>query len=1095
MSESNPITSVPGGYTLGSPISTHQGVSCYPAIGSDEKRYILKAINVPASQTQLDALILTGAYPDPTAALDYFRQQAESISGEAELLQRLSKLDGFLAYDECRVAPLEENRLGYQVTLISPFRRSMERFIRMSPVTHLDMVNLGLDMCAALACARRAGYLYVDLKPSNIFISDDREYKIGDLGFAALDGLNYTSMPEKYVSPYTAPEMREPMEVINETADTYAVGMILYRLLNNGKLPAKNRDWSTPLPAPVNADQEIWEIVMKACDPDPAKRWESPTAMGQALVAYMQRNSINAVPLTEPVVNRQTGKIPKLTGVLPKAAAEQAAPVTDETRVFTAVTEDKAAEAEQTSPAEPKAEEQAAAPEQEASVRDASTEKKESSESSEEAQAAPEDKPAEEAAPAEAPVEAEKPDTEVKPEDAEVPAEAEKAEEALKPVETAKAEETAKPVETAKAEESTKPAETPKPEAAAKPAEKEPAPKAGKPAAAVKPAQISEPAKKDVFPAEKDPVLEDIAQFLANYDDLTPGAAQSAPAEAPKNTPETPAPVQEAPAPQAPAKAPADKPAPLPKLTKVYDPGHGKDVAEEEKPVRKHYGRAIFTTLLVLVLLGSIAFGGLWYYRTMYVQKVDGLSVEGTRDGLSVTVSAGFDTSRLTVSCVDPYGNAQNLPLENGTAVFKDLRAGTLYNIYLETTGNHKLEGETYAVFTTEHEANVVSLSAITGAEDGSLIVSLNVDGREPDKWLIVCSAEGEEDTSVSFSGHSVTIRGLAVGKDYVLKLGAEDGAAVSGQTELEISVSGLILAQNLNITSTDDRKLDITWDPPTHPVASWEVRCYCDNYDETQTVVDTHAVFEGIDPNRSYTVEVTAEGMTQSARANISANPIKITEFKLTPGNNKLTLSWTHIGATPLGGWLVMYTVDGSPTPNVVKTEKTSADIKLVIPNSTYEFTVQAADGTSIFDNVYSEKTPEAKLYKDHSINPNKVTIRTLVTPSKEGWLADDLDKDSYTKNFKKGENISLVLDSTGNFYLQPGDVTIRYIFRDGNGSVLLNLVSDVTVDWKELWFDRNYHLAELDLRSVPTAPGDYTLDLLFDGQTFGSTQFSISE
>lgn len=946
MSEPICISSLGDGYTLGSPISSRPGVSCYPAIDADARRFIVKTITVPASQTQLDALVLTGAFPDSASALDYFREQAESISGEAELLQRLSKLEGFLAYNECTISTPEENRLGYQVNFVSPFRRSLERYIRTSPVTHLEMVNLGLDLCAALACARRAGYLYVDLKPTNIFISDDKEYKIGDLGFVALDALPFTSMPEKYVSPYTAPELREPLEVIGQTADTYAVGMILYRLLNNGKLPAPGRDWSEPLNAPVNADQEIWEIVMKACAPNPADRWETPTAMGQALVAYMQRNTIDNIPLTEPVVNRQTGKLPKFTGILPKVAAEQVAD--GQTVVFSAVTSE-----------EPAVDSAEVKPEQ-----------------SEEA-------PAEETA--EAPAPEDKPNEEI----------------------------------------------------------------------------------------SSDENTEGITEDAA-------GQAEEAPSE------ET---VTEN------AEIPDDQKGILGlKRRKAYTPGAPKDVPVAEKPKKKFPWKKILVTVVILALVGAIAAGGLWYYRTMYVQHVDALEVAGTRDGLTVSVSAGFDTGKLTVSCVDPYGNALTAPVVNGKATFENLRAGTLYNITVQPGKGHKLEGETYAIFTTDHEANVVSLSAIAGAEDGAMIVSLNVDGREPEKWLAVCSADGVEDTSVTFSGHSVTIRGLTVGKDYLLSLSAEDGSAVSGKTQLEFTVYGLVLAEDLTINGEEEGKLEITWASPKIPVGSWEVRCYSDNYDETKTVVETRAVFENIDSAHAYTVEVTAEGMTQSSRATISANPIRITDFKANVTGDKINLAWTSTGATPDGGWLVMYTIDGSPTPNVVKSEESKAEIKLLIPGSTYEFTIQAADGTSIFSNVYREDTPDKPLFKLHSINPEKVQLRTLKTPG-EGWRADDVEEEQFVNTFHKGDSISVALLSSGNFYLQPGDVTIRSVYRDENGAVLLNYITEDTFVWKDFWYDKDYHKGELDLRNTPPQPGSYTLTLYFDGLPFGSTSFTIEQ
>lgn len=88
------------------------------------------------------------------------------------------------------------------------------------------------------------------------------------------------------------------MATLNETADTYAVGMILYQLYNDGSLPFKDKAPDEALPSPVNADYEIAEIIMKAIDPDPAKRWQEPKELGKALAAYMQRNSINDTPIT-----------------------------------------------------------------------------------------------------------------------------------------------------------------------------------------------------------------------------------------------------------------------------------------------------------------------------------------------------------------------------------------------------------------------------------------------------------------------------------------------------------------------------------------------------------------------------------------------------------------------------------------------------------------------------------------------------------------------------------------------------------------------------------------------------------------------------
>ena len=291
MSEHKLVSPLLDGFLMGEPMSSHDGIDCCPAIRENtEEKYIVKIISVPASQKQLDALLLTGAYPDAAAATDYFKEVAEGIVKEAELLKQLSKLEGFLPYEDWQVVPMEGSKLGYQVYLLSPYKRSLEKHLRRSTMTHLGAVRLALDLCAALSICRRAGFMHIDLKPGNIYITPKQEYRIGDLGFAKLNSLKYTSLPAKYCSSYTAPELRDPMNTLNPTADIYAVGMILYQIYNDGALPFEDQASTEVLPAPLNADYELSEIILKACDPNPRKRFQTPIEMGQALVGYMKRN-------------------------------------------------------------------------------------------------------------------------------------------------------------------------------------------------------------------------------------------------------------------------------------------------------------------------------------------------------------------------------------------------------------------------------------------------------------------------------------------------------------------------------------------------------------------------------------------------------------------------------------------------------------------------------------------------------------------------------------------------------------------------------------------------------------------------------------
>ena len=115
MSEPKLVCPLLDQFVVGQPISEHHGVRCYPAMQKDsDSKYILKIISIPASQRSLDALLLAGAFSSPAAAQDYFRELADGVVKEAEILQQLSKLEGFLSYNGWQVEPMETGT-GYDV--------------------------------------------------------------------------------------------------------------------------------------------------------------------------------------------------------------------------------------------------------------------------------------------------------------------------------------------------------------------------------------------------------------------------------------------------------------------------------------------------------------------------------------------------------------------------------------------------------------------------------------------------------------------------------------------------------------------------------------------------------------------------------------------------------------------------------------------------------------------------------------------------------------------------------------------------------------------------------------------------------------------
>ena len=948
MSEPKLISPLLDGFVMGNAMSEQNGVTCHPALKeSSDDKYIVKIISIPASQVQLEALLLTGAYKDPADAADYFTAEAEGIVKEAGILEKLSKLDGFLSYEGWQIVPMENGNLGNQVYLLGSYKRSLERHIRRSRMSHLEAVNLGLDLCQALAICRRIGYLYVNLKPSNVFISKNREFRIGDVGFVPLDTLKFNSLPGKYFSPYSPPESKDPLHSLDTTYDTYSAGMILYQVFNDGVLPAANADPAMP---PVNADYEISAIIMKAISPDPADRWKDPMEMGQALVGYMQRNSVNNTPLSPQTELVTDPEAP----VLIREAAEQ-------TKILPNIKDITG-----TPPAQ-------------------------------EPVHIPDEEPAEEPA-------------EVAPEDRE--------------------------------------------EAIAQ--------------------EIS-----SLFTSDKGPEMPDAPIVFA---EPAPVAAPPQPDEEDDGFSLT---------------GILDKEEP--DDSDLIDESYIEDIPgfDEETAPKKSIFKKLFGIVAVLLLLALLGIGGFWYYQNLYIQRIQDLEVIGSLDTLTVRVDTTADNSILTVICTDTYGNAMTQPLVNGEAVFEDLLPNSQYKINLEMEGFHKLIGKTSEVFNTAAQTNVVSFTAIAGPEDGSVLLNMVVDGTEPENWTLSYTADGEEKKTHTFTGHSVTIKELAVGKTYTFTLQDPEESILTGNSSVEFTSTKLVMADNLQIISCSEGNLKVRWDcPEGMQIDTWTVRCYNDaDYEQVQeNVAATEATFTDVDTTRAYTVEVTAAGMTQPIRTSITSNPITVTNFSANEEETgEVTFTWDHEGKEPVGGWLLMYKVDNTEKASVMKCDDASATISPVVPGAAYHIEIQAADSTSIFSNLQEFKAKDAPSFELDDVVSDKVTASLLVTPGNSDWTYESISDDDFTDTFASGDPISVVLYSSNKFWLNEHEIDALYVIRDSEGNVRSDLITQEELNWRDLWYDGNTRYGELDLPVSPAEAGSYRVDIYFNSCFLASAPFTI--
>ena len=116
---------------------------------------------------------------------------------------------------------------------------SLQSYVRSRPfLTVPEIICIGLDVCRALAFCEEKHIIHRDIKPANIFIDEFGAYKVGDFGVSRRSETVHAAQPMTGIGTisYMAPEIYYG-KPYNNTVDLYALGLVLYQLLNRGRMP------------------------------------------------------------------------------------------------------------------------------------------------------------------------------------------------------------------------------------------------------------------------------------------------------------------------------------------------------------------------------------------------------------------------------------------------------------------------------------------------------------------------------------------------------------------------------------------------------------------------------------------------------------------------------------------------------------------------------------------------------------------------------------------------------------------------------------------------------------------------------------------
>jgi predicted Ser/Thr protein kinase len=175
--------------------------------------------------------------------------------------------------------------------------RSLREAMSGGRVTPVDAPRIVLDILRAMEAAHQKNIIHRDLKPENILLDGGGHLKVADFGLAGMRGgeerfqMTATSVAMGTLN-YMAPEQRRDARSVDQRADLYAVGVILYELLT-GELPIGR--FKLPSERTRGVNPAFDPVVEKLLQPDPEHRYATATQVIADLQPLLSGSGVGAM--------------------------------------------------------------------------------------------------------------------------------------------------------------------------------------------------------------------------------------------------------------------------------------------------------------------------------------------------------------------------------------------------------------------------------------------------------------------------------------------------------------------------------------------------------------------------------------------------------------------------------------------------------------------------------------------------------------------------------------------------------------------------------------------------------------------------------
>jgi serine/threonine protein kinase len=209
-------------------------------------RSALKVISIPKNRNDVSELMSEGM--DEQSASNYFREYVEELSSECSLMLKLKGNSNIVSFEDYKVVE-HKGEIGWDILIRMEILTPLIQYMNTHTLNFSDVLDIGISMCEALSLCQKHHIMHRDIKPANIFVSENGDYKLGDFGISRIVEKSNGASTRVGTMDYIAPEVFRG-ERYDSRVDIYSLGLVLYRLMNNNRLP-----FLPPAPQPITQSQ------------------------------------------------------------------------------------------------------------------------------------------------------------------------------------------------------------------------------------------------------------------------------------------------------------------------------------------------------------------------------------------------------------------------------------------------------------------------------------------------------------------------------------------------------------------------------------------------------------------------------------------------------------------------------------------------------------------------------------------------------------------------------------------------------------------------------------------------------------------------